>query len=162
MSVPATPIAPRRLHGAVLLVVVAIQSWTVDRVVADTPAWHHDVGTAWQQTLDEGRPLLMYISTASCSHCRKMKSTTFANPDVAVLVNESVVAVAVDGQRQRKLAQKHLVRAYPTTLVIAPDGREVGRFEGYVAPDDFRRRLAWAVDLAIDPAYVAKQPTVVR
>jgi thioredoxin-related protein len=153
-----TPATSRLLRGAVLLVVVATQSWTVDRAVATSPVWHDDVGTAWQQALDEGRPLLMYISTKSCSHCRKMKSTTYADRDVATLVDESVVAVAIDGQRQRKLVRKHLVRAYPTTLVISPDGREVGRFEGYVSPDDFRRRLAWAVDRSLDVQHIAAGP----
>lgn len=166
---PNTPITPRALHWAVLVAATAI-TWSMSdhaladdyAVAADTPVWHRDVSTAWQQAVEEDRPLLMFISTASCGHCRRMKSTTYADPNVAALVGESVVAVAIDGKRQRSLVRRHLVRSYPTTLVISPDGREVGRFVGYVSPSDFRRRLARAVDLSVDPQYVAERPTRLR
>jgi thioredoxin-related protein len=169
------PIHRCLFSGTALLVVVAAYSAAAPRAVAASPvvagsvadspkttAWHTDVSTAWQQALKEDRPLLMYISTSSCTHCRKMASTTYANRHVATLIDESVIAVAVDGRRERKLVKKHLVRSYPTTLVIAPDGREVGRFEGYVSPDDFRRRLAQAVQTPNNVQHVAKRPTQLR
>ncbi|MCA9101012.1 MAG: thioredoxin family protein [Planctomycetales bacterium] len=165
MSHPLRPLLAASLLSLALAVTSGPPVWaqTDDFAVAsDAPAWHNDVSRAWQDALEQDRPLLMYITSPSCGFCRKMTATTYADRQVASLVSETVVAVAVDGQRQQALVRRHLVRAFPTTLVIAPDGREIGRFEGYVAPRDFRRRLAAAIDLSIDPQRVASRPTHLR
>ena len=163
-----TPTTSQTMHWVVLLAVGALvgltPAWTrADDFAlgADTRVWHRNVGTAWQQAVEKNRPLLMYISTARCAHCRKMQAT-LADPDVVSLVDESLVAVAVDGKRERKLVRQLAVRAYPTTLVIAPDGREVGRLEGYAAANVFGRDLAEAINLAHEQKNVAERPTRLR
>jgi tetratricopeptide (TPR) repeat protein len=35
------------------------------------------------------------------------------------------------------IAQEYRVRAYPTLLVLGPDGKEIGRYIGYLPPEDF-------------------------
>ncbi|MEZ6068778.1 MAG: DUF255 domain-containing protein [Pirellulales bacterium] len=104
MSHPLRPLLAASLLSLALAVTSGPPVWAQAddfAVASDAPAWHDDVSRAWQDALEQDRPLLMYITSPSCGFCRKMTATTYADRQVASLVSETVVAVAVDGQRQQ-------------------------------------------------------------
>jgi thioredoxin-related protein len=49
--------------------------------------------------------------------------------------SEAVVPTRVDGDDRRDLAERFDVVAYPTLLLLDPDGKEIRRHVGYLGVD---------------------------
>jgi thiol-disulfide isomerase/thioredoxin len=87
------------------------------------------------------KPLFIDFYTTWCGPCRKLDDTTWEDSEVRRWLSESVVAIKVDAERDSGLASRHGVRAYPTLLLLAPDGEELQRVVGYVDAHDFLSRM---------------------
>jgi protein disulfide-isomerase len=111
-------------------------------------AWHHDVKSAWQSTQQQGRPLLVFVTTNHCLYCTKMKQATYANAAVAATINRSFVPLVLDGEAPCPLLKDLAVKAYPATFIISRDAVILDRVDGYVAPDKLMARLAAVQALA--------------
>jgi tetratricopeptide (TPR) repeat protein len=77
-----------------------------------------------------------------CGPCKRMDAKTFTDAKVQDLLN-SMIAADWDAEKDPHVdvAKKYKVSAYPTLLVIAPDGNEVDRFLGYMEPADFIKTI---------------------
>lgn len=82
----------------------------------------------------EGKPLFVDFKTVWCGPCFTMDEWVFT-ADAVVDASTDVVATRVDGDDRRDLAKRFRVEAYPTLLMLAPDGTERGRFVGYLGVD---------------------------
>jgi protein disulfide-isomerase len=112
--------------------------------MADEPApvaWHTEVATAWSETCQKGRPLLLFVTCENCRFCDKMKQGTYARADVAEMINRSFVPLVVDGRDRAPLVQELKVKYYPCTFIISPQAVILARFEGYVSPEQFADRM---------------------
>ena len=70
--------------------------------------------------------LVILDFTASwCGPCQQMR------PAVEKLVEKHYPVRQVDFDAQKGLVRKYHVTAVPTFVVVAPDGRELGRLEGF-------------------------------
>ncbi len=105
-------------------------------------AWHHDVKSAWKSTQQQGRPLLVFVTTSHCLYCTKMKQATYSNAAVAATINRSFVPLVLDGQAPSPLLQDLVVKAFPATFIISQDAVILDRLDGYVPPDKLMARLA--------------------
>ena len=93
---------------------------------------------------------LLFILSASCGWCQKLKNETPADPDVVQILGESFniarIDFAVDTAvfwedltvSSRYLAgQVYGVGSVPTTIVLDYEGVEIRRIVGYKEPDTF-------------------------
>jgi thiol:disulfide interchange protein DsbD len=84
------------------------------------------------------QPVLIDFQAEWCLPCRKMERTTFVDP-VFVDVARSFATLKADVTEQdasaEALMERFSVGGVPTYVVLAPDGREERRFEGYVHVD---------------------------
>jgi thioredoxin-related protein len=103
--------------------------------------WSHDVDAAWQRTVREGRPLLLFITRSRCKYCAQMKTATLVDVQVADQVMTGFVPVAIDPQSDPELIKELNVRSFPTTLIISPDALMLDQIKGYLPPADFQKRL---------------------
>jgi TolA-binding protein len=73
-----------------------------------------------------------------CGPCKRMDEKTFTDAKVQDLLN-SMIAADWDAEKDPNIAvaKKYKVSAYPTLLVIGPDGNEVDRHLGYLDPAEF-------------------------
>lgn len=78
-----------------------------------------------------GRLVFIDFATDWCAPCKKLDATTFKDPEVRTWLAAKTVAIKVDGDREEKLVATLKVKAYPTLLLVRPDGREVDRLVGY-------------------------------
>ena len=73
-----------------------------------------------------------------CGPCKRMDEKTFTDAKVQDLLN-SMIAADWDAEKDPHIAiaKQYKVSAYPTLLVIGPDGKEVDRHLGYLDPAEF-------------------------
>ncbi len=126
-----------------LLVGIVLGGLSFPAPADDVPsvAWHTEVATAWTETCAHGRPLLLFVTCENCRFCDKMKEGTYARADVAELINHSFVPLVVDGRDPSPLVRELKVKYYPCTFIISPQAVILARFDGYVSPEQFARRM---------------------
>lgn len=101
-----------------------------------------------QSTLPEARAqaatehkLLLVDSTASwCPPCKQMEKTTWTDPAVQGRVRPKFIAIQVDVDQQRSVAEELKIEAMPTLIVFSSDGKELARSVGYKDP---KTLLSW-------------------
>jgi len=73
-----------------------------------------------------------------CGPCKQLDKVTYQDAKVSDYLN-SIVAVKYDAEKDEGevLAKKFRIRAYPTLVLLGPDGKEVDRHIGYLDPEDF-------------------------
>lgn len=104
-------------------------------------AWRTEVASAWTETCQNGRPLLVFVTCPNCKFCDKMKQGTFARPDMAETINRAFVPLAVDGGSDAPLVKELNVKYYPATFIISPKAVILARIDGYVSPEQLAARL---------------------
>ena len=107
--------------------------------------WHSDINTARKVATDNNRPILIDFGTVNCHWCRQLDATTFRDPTIVKLLADKFVGVKIDASKDPALAQSMGVHAFPTLIFAAPDGKILGRFEGYVDAARFQGQLLKAI-----------------
>jgi tetratricopeptide (TPR) repeat protein len=86
----------------------------------------------------ENKYVFIDFFTTWCGPCKRMDEKTFSDVKVGELLN-TMIAADWDAEKDPSMAiaKKYKVAAYPTLLVIGPDGKEVDRHLGYLDPAEF-------------------------
>ena len=100
-----------------------------------SPFQHISYATAWKSSRKTGRPMLLFITMNNCHYCRKMKQESYHEPRITGAIKQGYEAVAIRRSVNPRLVSKLSVRIFPTTFIIAPDGKIVDRIEGFVGPE---------------------------
>ena len=90
----------------------------------------------------ENRYVFVDFFATWCGPCKRMDEKTFTDAKVQDLLN-SMIAADWDAEKDPHVAvaKQYKVSAYPTLLVIGPDGKEVDRYLGYMDPADFIKTI---------------------
>lgn len=94
--------------------------------------WRSDYNEARKEARDRGVPLLVNVSGERCPACQRMDAITFRHAALAALLNEQVVALKLDGNRQPNVVEALGVQVYPTLILARPTGQIVRTLQGYV------------------------------
>jgi tetratricopeptide (TPR) repeat protein len=115
-----------------LAVAVLLALLTSPLAATEKIEWRADYDTARKEATEKNKPLLIDFGTEDCLHCRRMHQTTFRDPAIIRIINESFVPLKVDANREPKLAQALRIQAYPTMILAGNDGKIVKWIEGYM------------------------------
>ncbi len=123
----------------------------------NTLTWYkYDEGLA--KAKEENKHVVVHFYTKWCGWCKRMDQNTFSHEEVKKVLNESYVAVRVNGQSgekvkvdgkqitEKQVAGMFRVRAYPITWFLKPSGEWIAPRRGYVSPDEFLYILNWVKD----------------
>lgn len=108
-------------------------------------AWVEDPAQALQTAQQTGRPIVAYVTSDHCGYCRKMERTTWTDPGVAGLVAAGAVPLKLDRDRHPEEVAALRVRAYPTTVVLSPQGRGLAGAAGFQSPEELTELLRAAM-----------------
>lgn len=112
---------------------------------AVTIQWVQHYGHARRISGESQRPVLLFLTTESCIHCLRMEHGTFQDSRVAATILDSFVPARLKLNEESALARDLKVTVYPTTVMIAPDGRILDYVRGYVDTEVLRERMAIAI-----------------
>lgn len=102
---------------------------------------HADVDAAWAAAQKSGRPLLVFVTAADCFFCKKMVRQTLSHPQIALANNQRFETTLLHQDDRPELVEQLGVKAFPTTLVVAPSGSVVDGLRGFVEPQKFAERF---------------------
>jgi thiol-disulfide isomerase/thioredoxin len=90
----------------------------------------HDFAAAMAEAVRTKKRVFVDFETTWCGPCKLMDQWIYTAADV-VAAAEQTIAVKVDGDKHRDLVKKYEVKAYPTMLLLGPDGAVLHRAVGY-------------------------------
>jgi thioredoxin-related protein len=118
--------------------------------------WRTDYNAARKEADKKGLPLVIEFSTDNCFWCRRLENETFADPVVAKVMNEKFVALKIDANKDAQLVQMLSIRAYPTVILAAPDGKILGTLEGYKDAASFHDYLQRTLAVVSNPEWMVR------
>ena len=113
----------------------------------------------------ENKKLMVEFTAKWCGYCKKMRATTFKEPDVVSLIGENFITASVDGESRdtinvdgwitsgRRLSRDYQIRGYPTYWFLTPDGEKIAPVRGYRSGKD----LAYILEYLKDDLYKTKK-----
>ena len=97
---------------------------------------------ACKKAKEENKAVFVDFYTVWCGPCKQLDKTTFKDKKVQTWLNEKTIAIKVDAERQKDLAKRYSISAYPTLLFVKADGAEIGRSMGYAPAEAFLKQSA--------------------
>ncbi|HUR58260.1 MAG TPA: thioredoxin family protein [Opitutaceae bacterium] len=97
----------------------------------------------------EGKLVFIDFYTTWCEPCKRLDAATWTDAAVGRLVGEKAVALKIDAEKEGlELAKRYKISAYPTLLLVKPDGTEVDRVVGFREAPMFIREFNGLLTLA--------------
>jgi thiol-disulfide isomerase/thioredoxin len=90
-------------------------------------SWTEDYEAAVQRAATTNSIVLLHFYGDYCPPCKLLDKKTFHDPALVSTMNEHLVAVKVNADRRRDLAQKYQVTRWPTDVYLFPNGDEIYR-----------------------------------
>lgn len=98
--------------------------------------WRGQFEAAHTEARQQNRPLWVQFTGPWCLFCRRMDRETFTRPEVVAL-SRDFVPVKIRSDDREDLIERFGIEGLPATLILAPDGRVLGRHEGFADPEEF-------------------------
>jgi uncharacterized protein YyaL (SSP411 family) len=97
---------------------------------------------AFAQAKRERKFILLDCAAEWCHWCHVMDETTYLDPEIGRILSNRFVAIRVDIDARPDLAERYGDWGWPATIIFSPDAEEIGKFRGYLAPDELKGALA--------------------
>jgi hypothetical protein len=85
-----------------------------------------------------------------CHWCHVMEASTYHDPAVQKLLAARFIAAKVDVDARPDIEERYGDYGWPATVIFSPDGQELGKYRGYLAPDAFLEILRSVVAAKTD------------
>ena len=76
-----------------------------------------------------------------CHWCHVMEAVTYHDPDVRKILEAHFIQVKVDMDARPDLEERYEEYGWPATVIFSPTADELGKYRGYIAPEDFTQIL---------------------
>lgn len=100
-------------------------------------SWLKSAEQAALQAEKTGKPILIYVRSATCHYCDKLQNDVWADPQAAEYVQRNYIPLKLSKELNPASVQSLKVKGYPTTLVFSAKREFVGKVEGYLPPAAF-------------------------
>ncbi|MEM8680411.1 MAG: thioredoxin fold domain-containing protein [Planctomycetota bacterium] len=128
---------------------------------ADHVPWVKDLATAQQLAASKNQLILLHFSAHDCPPCRQLERKVFSKRTFGHAIGELFVPVNVNVSLQPELKQQFNITAWPTDVVVTPDGQEVHRMTSMQDMNEYLitlRQVVWRHKTTAPGAMVASHP----
>lgn len=101
------------------------------------PAWSDWGREPFARARNEQRLILLSVQAGWCHWCHVMNDVTYRDPEVRRTLDSHFVLVRAEGDARPDLAERYRDYAWPATVFLDPEGRELLALRGYRPPDRF-------------------------
>ncbi len=127
-SVPPKTVAPA--HEA-----DALAKW--DGTPKAPLAWSDFGSATFARAKTEQKFVVMDGSAEWCHWCHVMEAVTYHDTAVREVLDAHFIAAKVDVDARPDIEERYAEYGWPATVIFSPDGRELGKYRGFIAPDRF-------------------------
>lgn len=93
--------------------------------------WHTDLNQARTEAERLDRPILVHFGASWCAPCQKMERSVLNERSVTDQLQNAVVGLKVDVDKQPQLARRFGIERFPTDVILEPNGRRLLESTGY-------------------------------
>ncbi len=120
--------------------------------------WQPMGPAAFEQAKREHKFILLDGVAEWCHWCHVMDETTYLDPRIGQILRDKFVAIQVDIDSNPDVGERYADWGWPATIIFNPDAQEVGKFRGYIPPEDLLQVLEDVQSLALEE----ENPTLVH
>ncbi len=99
-------------------------------------AWQPWSKETFERARRERRFILLHGAAVWCHWCHVMEETTYRDPRVGKLLQERFVVIRVDIDSRPDIEERYAEWGWPATILLSPDAQELGKYRGYLEPDE--------------------------
>jgi thioredoxin-related protein len=142
-----------------LIVFLLVSYWGFGQNTALTAFYEGPIEDVLIEAKRSKRPVFLDFTSKNCAHCLKMQKEVFANATVANKLNVGFLAykVDLDEPEGKILAQKYNVQEYPSFLVLAAQGSQIGSIKGFWTAAQFLKELNKITEPSTKPSQLQKK-----
>jgi thiol:disulfide interchange protein len=107
--------------------------------------WLTSMDAAMETAARQNRPMMIDFYTDWCTWCKRLDADTYADKQV-IAAGAGFVAVKLNADVERALAEKYKVTGFPTVLFTDAAGNEIRRVLGYRPPQSFLAEMNGALE----------------
>ncbi len=104
-------------------------------------AWSDFGGETFARAKREHRFVVLDGSAEWCHWCHVMEAVTYHDASVRALLDAHFIAAKVDVDERPDIEERYNAYGWPATVIFSPDGQELGKYRGFIAPDRFAEIL---------------------
>lgn len=133
--------------GALAAIICVLESGVLG-ARAETPAGPFlalTLDQALARAAKEKRVVFIDFYTTWCGPCKMLDTTTWKDEKVIALLKQKTIPLKIDAEKEAALSKKYGINAYPTLLLLKPDGSILDRMVGYQPPERFTASLQSAL-----------------
>ncbi len=97
----------------------------------ETPFVELSFDAALAEAKRANKIVMIDFFTTWCGPCKKLDRITWKDPKVVAWLGQKCVALKVDAEKNRDLAQRFKISAYPTLVFVSSAGKELDRLRGF-------------------------------
>ncbi|MGO9837836.1 MAG: DUF255 domain-containing protein [Polyangiaceae bacterium] len=115
-------------------------------------AWADLDAATFARARTEKRFLVIDGSAEWCHWCHVMEATSYHDPDVRKILDARFIAVKVDVDTRPDFQERYQDWGWPATVLMTPDGKEIGKYKGYLPPERFIEILTAVAEAPVEGA----------
>lgn len=104
-------------------------------------AWREYSPQVFEQARAQNKFVFLYLEAVWCHWCHVMQVETFSDAAVQAALARDYLMVRADHDANPLLANRYRDYGWPALVFFAPDGTELVKRAGYIAPEPFVRLL---------------------
>ncbi|MGQ0455810.1 MAG: DUF255 domain-containing protein [Hyphomicrobium sp.] len=114
---------------------------------ADAPVqWRGWSAEALAAARAERRFIILDLEAVWCHWCHVMEETTYRDAKVVELLKAKYLPIRVDQDANPDLSARYGDWGWPATIIFSPDGQELVKRRGYIAPENMASLLQAVID----------------
>lgn len=99
--------------------------------------WLRSATQAAEAAKKTGKPILVYVRSATCHWCDRMQTDVWQNPQAASVINQQFVPLKLTREQNPEAVQALQVKGFPATIVFSAEKKYLHKIDGYVDSKEF-------------------------